>query len=308
MSALPPNWQLGAPGDALSAASPPHLQPALAADALTALPDALTAGEAPLDGLASEALLPAAGVSHPDGAGPTLHLSPPPLHAPAQPLRWRGIVTLGVLVCVGLAGWSLHRAGAVLPSPSVVPPPAPVVPALAAMPAPDPYAVSALLATPAARMVADKPAPVQPVASPAPSLPRWNIRRDADLPAPAAPRSDPVDPLDGLALTKMPLGPALPGDADDADLPAGWPDWQQASRAAAQGDWASALQGYQRAYAALPSQPERAFNLAVSLEQLGQRNTARQWYQHALSLTDAHSDPALLAQLHARLAVPEPRP
>ena len=35
-----------------------------------------------------------------------------------------------------------------------------------------------------------------------------------------------------------------------------------------------ALLGYQRAYAAWPSQPERAFNLAVSLEQLGQREIA----------------------------------
>ena len=69
-----------------------------------------------------------------------------------------------------------------------------------------------------------------------------------------------------------------------------------------------ALLGYQRAYAAWPSQPERAFNLAVSLEQLGQRDAAWQWYQHALSLTDAHSDPALLVQLRARLAVSEPGP
>lgn len=298
MSPSPRNWQLGAPGDALSAAHPP-------------VPPAQPAPDAP----AAEAEQPSAvpvtsaepadpsrhGIRVPPAVEPVSAWLPPPPPAPPPSRRQRSLwLALAGLAGLGLAGgWLIPHADT---PPAAAPALAPAAPTQAALPAPDPQAVSALLAAPAAAL-ATPTAPATPPLPPAASAPSWEVRRDADLPASDVP--------DGTGADSTPRVALWPGeDTHDSDdgLPAGWSDWQQASRAAAQGDWASALQGYQRAYAALPSQPERAFNLAVSLEQLGQRDAARLWYQHALSLTDAHSDPALLAQLHARLAVPEPRP
>ncbi|AQR63695.1 hypothetical protein BXU06_00415 [Aquaspirillum sp. LM1] len=278
------------------------------------LPPAQPAPDAPATDAAQPSAVP---VTPAEPAGPSLHgihvpptvepvsawLPPPP--PPASPPSRRQqplLLALAGLAGLGLAGWwFIPHADSPPPAP-VAPALAPAAPTQAALPAPDPQAVSALLAAPAAAL-ATPTAPATPPLPPTASAPSWEIRRDADLPASDVPDGTGAEPTPRVAL--------WPGeDAHDSDdgLPAGWSDWQQASRAAAQGDWASALQGYQRAYAALPSQPERAFNLAVSLEQLGQRDAARLWYQHALSLTDAHSDPALLAHLHARLAVPEPRP
>ena len=302
MSPSPRNWQLGAPGDTLSAAHPP-LPPA-SPETDVPIAEAALSSDAPVTPEAS-AEPHRNGVSAPAPAeAPSASwLPPPPLHATPRSRRPRFLwLALAGLAGLGLAAWWLiPHVGSPLPAP-IVPALAPVTPSLTVPPAPDPQAVSALLAAPVASL-ATPAAPATPTVPPAASAPLWDIRRDADLPASEAP--------DG-AVPYLTQWVALWSgeDAQDADdgLPAGWSDWQQASRAAAHGDWASALQGYQRAYAALPSQPERAFNLAVSLEQLGQHDAARQWYQHALSLTDAHSDPALLAQLHARLAVPEPSP
>jgi tetratricopeptide (TPR) repeat protein len=53
---------------------------------------------------------------------------------------------------------------------------------------------------------------------------------------------------------------------------------------ALQGRWAEAQQAYFKAYAADPENPDFAFNVAVSLDQLRQHKLALEYYQRALSL------------------------
>jgi tetratricopeptide (TPR) repeat protein len=53
---------------------------------------------------------------------------------------------------------------------------------------------------------------------------------------------------------------------------------------ALQGRWAEAQQAYFKAYAADPENPDFAFNVAVSLDQLRQYKLALEYYQRALSL------------------------
>lgn len=53
---------------------------------------------------------------------------------------------------------------------------------------------------------------------------------------------------------------------------------------AMQGRWAEAQQAYFKAYAADPENPDFAFNVAVSLDQLRQYKLALEYYQRALSL------------------------
>jgi len=60
---------------------------------------------------------------------------------------------------------------------------------------------------------------------------------------------------------------------------------------AEQSRWADAQQSYFNAFKLLPKNAELAFNLAVSLDHLGQRKTAAQYYETALKLdTDNHAN------------------
>jgi len=58
---------------------------------------------------------------------------------------------------------------------------------------------------------------------------------------------------------------------------------------ASQARWPEAQAAYFQAYRADASNPDYAFNLAVSLDQLGQAPAARQYYQNALALSDTRA-------------------
>jgi len=58
---------------------------------------------------------------------------------------------------------------------------------------------------------------------------------------------------------------------------------------AQQGRWAEAQQAYFKAFAADPDNPDFAFNLAVSLDQLHQASLALEYYQRALALAQKRS-------------------
>ena len=57
------------------------------------------------------------------------------------------------------------------------------------------------------------------------------------------------------------------------------------------------------AYRADASNPEYAFNLAVSLDQLGQRNAALQYYRNALSLAERQPTAFELDAVERRIRV-----
>jgi Flp pilus assembly protein TadD len=57
---------------------------------------------------------------------------------------------------------------------------------------------------------------------------------------------------------------------------------------AQQARWGEAQQAYFNAYKLEPDNTELAFNLAVSLDRLGQRKLAAQYYQRALQLDPEH--------------------
>jgi Tfp pilus assembly protein PilF len=58
---------------------------------------------------------------------------------------------------------------------------------------------------------------------------------------------------------------------------------------AQQGRWAEAQQAYFKAFAADPENPDFAFNLAVSLDQLHQSKFALEYYRRALALAEKRS-------------------
>jgi len=58
---------------------------------------------------------------------------------------------------------------------------------------------------------------------------------------------------------------------------------------AQQGRWAEAQQAYFKAFGADPNNPDFAFNLAVSLEQLHQPRLALEYYRRALALAEKRS-------------------
>jgi tetratricopeptide (TPR) repeat protein len=58
---------------------------------------------------------------------------------------------------------------------------------------------------------------------------------------------------------------------------------------AQQGRWAEAQQAYFKAFAADPDNPDFAFNLAVSLDQLHQSQLALEYYRRALTLAEKRS-------------------
>ncbi|WP_028450338.1 tetratricopeptide repeat protein [Chitinibacter tainanensis] len=76
----------------------------------------------------------------------------------------------------------------------------------------------------------------------------------------------------------------------------------QAQFHAQRGEWAAAQALYFSAWQADPSQPDLAFNLAVSLDQLGQRKLAAEFYQQALQLAQQRPAQFASAAAEARLA------
>ena len=58
---------------------------------------------------------------------------------------------------------------------------------------------------------------------------------------------------------------------------------------ASQGRWREAQQAWFNAYTLAPEQPDNAYNLAVSLDQLRQPRLALQYYREALTLRDRHA-------------------
>jgi Flp pilus assembly protein TadD len=102
------------------------------------------------------------------------------------------------------------------------------------------------------------------------------------------------------------------GDAEAAERLAHLPDaadpyvqFALGNHHARGGRWADAQRAYFAASKGDPDNADYAFNLAVSLDQLGQRVAARTWYTRALALHQpAHRfDPAVA---RARLATLEP--
>ena len=70
---------------------------------------------------------------------------------------------------------------------------------------------------------------------------------------------------------------------------------------ATQGRWPEAQQAYFKAYSTDPANPDYAFNLAVSLDQLRQSKLALEYYQKALSLSSARPAAFLASQADARI-------
>ncbi|MCR4297977.1 MAG: hypothetical protein NUV75_04370 [Gallionella sp.] len=70
---------------------------------------------------------------------------------------------------------------------------------------------------------------------------------------------------------------------------------------AGQSRWSEAQQAYFNAYTLEPGNPEFAFNLAVSLDHLGQRQLAAQHYQHALQFDPSHRAGFDHAQIELRV-------
>lgn len=70
---------------------------------------------------------------------------------------------------------------------------------------------------------------------------------------------------------------------------------------AGQSRWGEAQQVYFNAYTLEPGNPEFAFNLAVSLDHLGQRQLAAQHYQHALQSDPSHRAGFDHAQIELRV-------
>lgn len=75
-----------------------------------------------------------------------------------------------------------------------------------------------------------------------------------------------------------------------------------ANHYADQGQWAAAQQSYFQAYRYDARNPEYAFNLAVSLDQMGKSELALNHYQRALELLPAQGGALDRAQLEARVA------
>jgi len=90
-------------------------------------------------------------------------------------------------------------------------------------------------------------------------------------------RTQTVDPLQAESRLKN----LLAGDPEAAVL-----HFALGNQYAQQGRWAEAQQSYFRAFAAEPDNPDFAFNLAVSLDQLHQGALALEYYGRALALAE----------------------
>lgn len=71
---------------------------------------------------------------------------------------------------------------------------------------------------------------------------------------------------------------------------------------AQQGRWSEAQQEYFKAFAAEPDNPDFAYNLAVSLDQLRQPRLALEYYRRALALADKRGASFDLATVRERVA------
>ncbi|MBU0602382.1 MAG: hypothetical protein KKD25_08275 [Gammaproteobacteria bacterium] len=74
---------------------------------------------------------------------------------------------------------------------------------------------------------------------------------------------------------------------------------------ASQARWREAQQAYFNAYSRAPEQPDHAYNLAVSLDQLRQPRLALRYYREALALGDQHVAAFDAQQVSARIAALE---
>ena len=74
-----------------------------------------------------------------------------------------------------------------------------------------------------------------------------------------------------------------------------------ANKYARQRDWNQAQASYFKAFSLVPDNADYAFNLAVSLDRLGQFNTALQYYQQALGLAARGPHAINLSALHKRM-------
>lgn len=118
---------------------------------------------------------------------------------------------------------------------------------------------------------------------------------------------DPRDPLANAGLVAL----RPPGDAAQAEsrlklLLAQQPDsaplhFALGNLLAGQSRWAEAQQEYFRAFSLEPAHPDYAFNLAVSLDQIGQRRLAADHYRRALALASGGAAGFDRAQAERRL-------
>jgi tetratricopeptide (TPR) repeat protein len=112
-----------------------------------------------------------------------------------------------------------------------------------------------------------------------------------------------LDPRNGYAQAGLVglIGRADPAAAEAklkqliAQQPAAYPQFALGNLYAAQGRWSEAQAAYFEAYRLEPDAADYAFNLAVSLEHIGQPRSAAEYYQRALRLAQGaavHFDPA----------------
>ncbi|MCG9006076.1 hypothetical protein LH450_00690 [Laribacter hongkongensis] len=217
---------------------------------------------------------------------------PAPRRLPQLPARTWYLLGLLLLSCTGSAGllwWLAPDEAAPLP----VRPARPVVPASAPASEPDPFA-DLLDSSP------PLPLPAQPSAAvPAASVPATSEPQDM------APPADPTDKApagllhnrlaaDGTRLITLHDEPdvaRLLPLAPTARMQAAAPASSQAEVSAAQeamqqGDWMQAQAHWFAAVAAAPTQPDYRFNLAVTLDRLGETGLAARQYAEALQLAE----------------------
>lgn len=199
--------------------------------------------------------------------------------------RRRRIAALGVLLLsqLGLAGYIVR---AMQPGP-----PVPALPRTAAAPAADTLPMTAIDAPLVAE--ADPPPPPQDTPDAAGTGPTDGMddpdaeETDADVPD-AAPPAPParlrlrIQPDGGRLISHAdtPVPPPRPAAPIDPRL-------APARQASADGDWARARSGWAALLAADPAQADHAYNLAVALDQRGERQEAIRHYRMALALADS---------------------
>ncbi len=217
---------------------------------------------------------------------------PAPHRLPQLPPRTWFLLGLLLLSCAGSAGllwWLAPDETAPLP----VRPARPVAPASAPAAEPDPFADLLDNGTPL-------PLPAQsPSTIPAASTPATDEQQDTAQPADPADKT-PAGLLhnrlaaDGSRLITLHgepdvarLLPPVPPARTQAAAPAsGQADVQAAQEAMQQGDWMQAQAHWFAAVAAAPMQPDYHFNLAVTLDRLGETILAARQYAEALQLAE----------------------